>query len=161
EFAEWLGDRKNSRKIPHRMEACGYEPMRNDGAKDGMWKIGGKRQVLQHLWPPHAPAGRTCGLQLHRPGPQGRGHHPLWRRLPDPLVLLCGRPGRGAHPPDEHALRLSPGSARTRSIGNSRHLGVPSMTSRRARERTAQLVRRPAEKSSSATIYYIFLRSAL
>ena len=46
EFAEWLSDRKNSRKIPHRMEACGYEPMRNSGAKDGMWKIGGKRQVI-------------------------------------------------------------------------------------------------------------------
>jgi hypothetical protein len=46
EFAEWLSDRKNSRKIPHRMEACCYEPWRNDGAKDGMWKIGGKRQVI-------------------------------------------------------------------------------------------------------------------
>jgi Family of unknown function (DUF5906) len=46
EFAEWLGDRKNSRKIPHRMEACGYEPMRNKDATDGMWKICGKRQVI-------------------------------------------------------------------------------------------------------------------
>src|SRR5262245_56363489 len=46
EFAEWLSDRKNSRKIPHRMASCGYEPMRNDGAKDGLWKLNGKRQVV-------------------------------------------------------------------------------------------------------------------
>jgi len=46
EFAEWLSDRKNSRKIPHRMGACGYEPMRNPSATDGLWKIGGKRQVI-------------------------------------------------------------------------------------------------------------------
>jgi Family of unknown function (DUF5906) len=46
EFREWLADRKNSRKIPHRMEACGYEPLRNDSATDGLWKICGKRQVV-------------------------------------------------------------------------------------------------------------------
>jgi hypothetical protein len=46
EFSEWLADRKNSRKIPHRMEACGYRPVRNDGAKDGQWKIGNRRQVI-------------------------------------------------------------------------------------------------------------------
>jgi hypothetical protein len=46
EFQEWLGDRKNSRKIPHRMEACGYEPYRNKDADDGLWKIGGRRQVV-------------------------------------------------------------------------------------------------------------------
>jgi hypothetical protein len=48
EFAEWLKDRKNSRKIPHRLEACGYQPMRNGGATDGLWKIGGKRQVTSN-----------------------------------------------------------------------------------------------------------------
>jgi Family of unknown function (DUF5906) len=46
EFAEWLGDRKNARMIPHRMEECGYEPYRNKGADDGLWKINGKRQVV-------------------------------------------------------------------------------------------------------------------
>jgi hypothetical protein len=46
EFHEWLSDRKNARKIPHRMEACGYEPMRNKDADDGLWKISGKRQVI-------------------------------------------------------------------------------------------------------------------
>src|SRR5262249_28851578 len=29
DFAEWLGDRKNRRIIPHRFEACGYVPVRN------------------------------------------------------------------------------------------------------------------------------------
>jgi hypothetical protein len=45
-FGEWIRDRKNSRQIPHRMEAAGYVPVRNDAAKDGLWKVGGKRQVL-------------------------------------------------------------------------------------------------------------------
>jgi hypothetical protein len=45
-FREWLRDRKNSRRIPHRMEECGYVPVRNSGAKDGLWKVDGKRQVI-------------------------------------------------------------------------------------------------------------------
>jgi hypothetical protein len=46
EFAEFLRDRKNSRKIPHRFEACGYVPFRNNDAKDGLWKIGERRQAV-------------------------------------------------------------------------------------------------------------------
>jgi hypothetical protein len=43
-FAEWLRDRNNRRKIPHRFEACGYVPVRNSGANDGLWPvITGKR----------------------------------------------------------------------------------------------------------------------
>ena len=45
-FAEFLSDRRNSRKVPHRFEACGYSPLRNSDAKDGLWKIGGRRQVV-------------------------------------------------------------------------------------------------------------------
>jgi hypothetical protein len=46
-FAEWLRDRKNRRKIGHRFEACGYVPVRNpDDARDGQWKIAGKRQTV-------------------------------------------------------------------------------------------------------------------
>ena len=45
-FGEWLRDRKNARRIPHRLEACGYVAVRNDGAKDGHWKVGGRRQVI-------------------------------------------------------------------------------------------------------------------
>jgi hypothetical protein len=45
-FAEWLRDRKNSRKVPHRLEACGYVRVRNSDAQDGLWKVGGKRQAI-------------------------------------------------------------------------------------------------------------------
>jgi hypothetical protein len=45
-FADWLRDRKNRRKIPHRFEECGYAPVRNPDASDGLWKIGGKRQAV-------------------------------------------------------------------------------------------------------------------
>jgi hypothetical protein len=46
EMAVWLGDRKNRRVIPHRLEQCGYVPIRNDGADDGLWKVSGKRMVI-------------------------------------------------------------------------------------------------------------------
>jgi hypothetical protein len=45
-FADWLNDRKNRRAIPHRFERCGYVPVRNDDAKDGLWVIKGVRQVV-------------------------------------------------------------------------------------------------------------------
>jgi hypothetical protein len=45
-FGEWLRERKNSRKIPHRFESIRYVAVRNDGAKDGLWKVGGRRQVI-------------------------------------------------------------------------------------------------------------------
>jgi hypothetical protein len=46
DFASWLDDRKNRRQIPHRMEAVGYVAVRNDGAKDGLWKVGGARVAV-------------------------------------------------------------------------------------------------------------------
>jgi hypothetical protein len=45
-LAEWLDDRKNRRTIPYRLEQCGYVPVRNDAAADGLWKLNGKRQVI-------------------------------------------------------------------------------------------------------------------
>jgi hypothetical protein len=45
-LAEWLGDSKNSRAIPYRFENCGYVACRNSDAKDGLWRILGKRQVI-------------------------------------------------------------------------------------------------------------------
>jgi hypothetical protein len=46
EIMAWLADRKNRRAIPHRLEKCGYVPVRNGDAKDGFWKIRGTRQVI-------------------------------------------------------------------------------------------------------------------
>jgi hypothetical protein len=42
----WISDRKNRRLIPHRIEQCGYVPVRNDASKDGLWKISHARQVV-------------------------------------------------------------------------------------------------------------------
>ena len=52
------------------------------------------RAHLQHLRAAHAPERRARGVQLHRAGAEGRGHHALRRRQPDPRLLLCRRSGR-------------------------------------------------------------------
>jgi hypothetical protein len=46
EFGEWLKDRRNRRKIPHRMETCGYVAVLNPDAADGIWRISGVRHVV-------------------------------------------------------------------------------------------------------------------
>ena len=46
DFSGWLLDRRNSRQIPHRLEDAGYVAFRNLGAKDGLWKLNGRRQVV-------------------------------------------------------------------------------------------------------------------
>jgi hypothetical protein len=46
ELRWWLEDRRNRRAIPHRMEKAGYVSIRNDAARDGLWKINGRRQVI-------------------------------------------------------------------------------------------------------------------
>ena len=46
DFCSWISDRKNRRVIPHRLEQCGYTPVRSDAADDGLWKLSGKRQVV-------------------------------------------------------------------------------------------------------------------
>lgn len=46
ELAQWLRDKKNRRQIPRRMEECGYVAVRNDAAKDGLWKLDGRRQAI-------------------------------------------------------------------------------------------------------------------
>jgi hypothetical protein len=46
DFKAWLCERKNSRAILHRLEDCDYEAVRNPDAKDGLWRISGKRQAI-------------------------------------------------------------------------------------------------------------------
>jgi len=36
---DFLRDRRNRRAIPHRLEQCGYVPVRNPSAVDGLWKV--------------------------------------------------------------------------------------------------------------------------
>jgi hypothetical protein len=45
-FRDWLLDRRNRRQIPHRLEAAGYTQVRNEAAKDRLWKVGDKRQAI-------------------------------------------------------------------------------------------------------------------
>jgi hypothetical protein len=47
EFIAWLKDRKNSRLVPHRFEACGYVAVRNDNApSSGRWKVDGRDMAI-------------------------------------------------------------------------------------------------------------------
>ena len=46
DIVDWLRDRRNRRTIPHRLEQCGYVPVRNPDARDGQWKIKGTRQTV-------------------------------------------------------------------------------------------------------------------
>jgi hypothetical protein len=46
DFATWLQDRRNSKTVSHRMSDCGYAPVRNPDAKDGLWPIRKRRQVI-------------------------------------------------------------------------------------------------------------------
>jgi Family of unknown function (DUF5906) len=46
DFRDWLRDRKNSRKIPHRLEAVGYVAVRNPAARDGLWAVEKRRTVI-------------------------------------------------------------------------------------------------------------------
>jgi hypothetical protein len=75
ELVLWLTDRKNRRAIPHRLEKCGYVPVRNDGAEDGMWKIAGKRQAMYAK--KTLPLGEqlAAGRKLSNPPPKQSG----WR----------------------------------------------------------------------------------
>ena len=46
-FADWLTDRRNARKLPHRFDECGYVALRNPGAPtEGVWRIGGERMTV-------------------------------------------------------------------------------------------------------------------
>ena len=66
EAAEWLMDRRNRRAIPHRMERCGYVPVRNPNADDGLWKLQGRRQVV------YARTDLSPGAQLAATGQRGK-----------------------------------------------------------------------------------------
>jgi hypothetical protein len=37
DFAIWLRDRKNYKKVGYRFEVCGYAAGRNQNVKDGLW----------------------------------------------------------------------------------------------------------------------------
>jgi hypothetical protein len=46
EMVEWLRDTKNKKRISHRLESIGYSNVQNEDAKDGLWRIAGRRQTV-------------------------------------------------------------------------------------------------------------------
>jgi Family of unknown function (DUF5906) len=57
DFARWLRDRRQRRRIPHRLEACGYVSVENPTAKDGHFVVAGRRQVI-YAWRDLSPNER-------------------------------------------------------------------------------------------------------
>ena len=45
-FSEWLRDKINARRVPHRFEDCGYIAVRNPNDSEGRWKISGRRHTI-------------------------------------------------------------------------------------------------------------------
>jgi hypothetical protein len=45
-LGKWLGDRRNARQIPHRMESAGYVAVDKPGTKDGIWRVDTRRAVV-------------------------------------------------------------------------------------------------------------------
>ena len=62
-------------------------------------------RIFNTYGPRMHPQRRPRGVELHRPGAEGRADHHLWRRQPDPLLLLCRRPGRRADAADGQRRR--------------------------------------------------------
>jgi Family of unknown function (DUF5906) len=124
DFGKWLDDRKNSRQIPHRMSECGYIPVRNPAAKDGQWRICGKRQTVyakaelsphdRHVavttlmadqekklkeWEAKRDAAKEAwAVKTEGPLWNGRFRH-LARCGRDTVCVACGKPG------DVHQLK--------------------------------------------------------
>ena len=46
ELHSWLSDRRHAKEVPHRMDDCGYMPVRCSGPADGLWKINKRRVVI-------------------------------------------------------------------------------------------------------------------
>jgi Family of unknown function (DUF5906) len=46
DFDDWLRERKNRKAVNHRLESCGYRAVNNPVAKDGLWRINDRRQMV-------------------------------------------------------------------------------------------------------------------
>jgi len=79
EFAFWLGDRRNARKVPYRLEECGYVRVDNPDAKDGVFKVGGRRMAIYArrdlLLPERIAAAKTITRGDYSSGHAGHEGH--------------------------------------------------------------------------------------
>jgi hypothetical protein len=62
----WLRDRKNARRIPHRLEACGYVAVRNERQR---WPLESERKEAGHLRQGRIIRQRTVYRRLRTGGP--------------------------------------------------------------------------------------------
>jgi hypothetical protein len=86
DFENWVADRKNRKIIGHRLEACGYMPVRNPDANDGLWKIDGQRQVI------YAKTELPTRDQLAAAQQRQRQPNPVrWPERADLLILSGAR----------------------------------------------------------------------
>jgi hypothetical protein len=46
ELRVWMNDRKTRHLVGKRLDDCDYAPVSNPDTKDGLWKVGGKRQTI-------------------------------------------------------------------------------------------------------------------
>jgi Bifunctional DNA primase/polymerase, N-terminal/Family of unknown function (DUF5906) len=46
ELSDYLGDKRNSRNLYRRFEACGYVAVDNPDSKEGRWRVSGKKQIV-------------------------------------------------------------------------------------------------------------------
>jgi hypothetical protein len=77
EFDRWLSDRKNLRAIPHRLEACGYIPVRNPDSEKGLWVINKKRQVVYARATLSLRDQISAVSELRSPDPEGDPKFPV------------------------------------------------------------------------------------
>ena len=61
-----MRDLKTRRSIPHKLSKCGYVPVRNQGAADGLWAMEGKRQVI-YVRKDLSPAEQVAAVQSYKP----------------------------------------------------------------------------------------------
>jgi len=87
DIASWLSDRKNRRSIPHRLDAAGYVPVRNDAAASGLWVIAGERQVV-YAKKSLLPRDRLKAVTALQHDAGGKGRLTIVSKTPPPETEL-------------------------------------------------------------------------
>ena len=68
ELSGWLLDHRHARQVRPRLEAAGYVPVRNDGTKDGRWKVEGQNRTIYARVDLPAHERRDAALHISRGG---------------------------------------------------------------------------------------------
>jgi hypothetical protein len=167
EAAEWLMERRNRRAIPHRMERCGYAPVRNPDADDGRWKLQDGATTRRRVSTvPHLKRG--LALPGHRPSV----HAEILERILAFAVaerstatkagqrMFCAR---CCFHPHQEVFRLARRASKLCRILHGRDLMVRASARKGGRDSTG---RRPQTRSRAASltgaaVLTVFLRAGL